>query len=119
MNEDKGIAVSIGLVLLGNILKFTSKDKSIGNFVQGVGIGSAVGTLSHKIIPHFESPHHDFTALASMPVIFYLYKSKIISDKTTIANLYGSSVGMLAQHLMTEGCSFCNTTYCQPGETLC
>ncbi len=119
VNEGNGMAVSIGLIVLGNLIKL--KSKTVGDFVQGVGIGSGIETIGHTYYKtHTDgSPHHDVIAFASMPAIFYVDKAKIIENKTLLNNMYGASVGALAQHLITEGCSFCRTDYCENGDTLC
>lgn len=117
--EDQGLLISIGTIILGNIVK--PKNRDVGNFIQGIGIGIGIGTITHHIDKQYPStiPHHDIIALASIPAVFILDKTNVIQNKDIANNLYGIGLGVLAQHLTTEGCSFCGNHYCKNGELLC
>lgn len=118
--EIDGLFISFGIIVLGNIIK--PKNKDVGNFVQGIGIGGGIGTAAHMIDeahPDPLIPHHDKIALVSLPTIFVLDKTNFIQNKDLANNLYGISLGILAQHLLTEGCSWCGNYYCHNGEKLC
>lgn len=121
--EKKGIFISLGIVLLGNVIK--SDNGYIGNLIQGFGLGTAAGTISHVIDKQIhtsvviKTPHHDVTGLALVPVTFVLDKNEIIKNKDITSNLYGFGLGLVTQHLVTEGCSFCNSYYCKESEDLC
>ena len=117
--ELKGLLISIGLIAAGNII--VSKNKDIGNMIGGFGIGIGIGTFAHCLDQDYPSPtpHHDATALASLPLIFIADKTNVIKNKDTANKLYGLGLGVLSQHLLTEGCSICGNHYCRNGETLC
>ena len=118
--EDKGLLISLGIVIAGNIIKPRNRD--IGNMVQGLGIGAGLGILVHILdskSPDHLIPHHDIIALVSLPTTFILYKTNVIKNKDIANNLYGMGLGMLSQHLLTEGCSFCSNHYCRNGNLLC
>lgn len=117
--EVKGILISLGIVIAGNFLKLTNND--VGNLVQGIGLGSGLGTVFHVFDEMHPSPipHHDVLGLVSLPIIYVADKSGFIQNKGITNNLYGGAIGLTMQHLLTEGCSFCGTGYCQPGQTLC
>ena len=118
--EDEGILISLGIIILGNLIK--PKNRDIGNFVQGTGIGTGLGTIAHILdarSPDHLIPHHDIVALASIPTIFILDKTNTIKNKDIVNNLYGMGLGALTQHLLTEGCSFCGTLYCKNNDHLC
>lgn len=123
VNEKSGIVISTLIIIIGNLVK--SDNIKIGDFIQGIGIGSGLGTIFHYIDKKYpnkipiKTPHHDLTALVSMPIIFTLDKTNTIKNKTITNNLYGISIGMLTQHLLTEGCSFCRTYYCENDSNLC
>lgn len=117
--EQEGLLISLGVIVLGNLIKPSNRDA--GNLIQGMGIGSGAGTIAHKIDQEFPNPipHHDVLALVSLPLIFILDKADIIKDKDISSNLYGIGIGVLAEHLVGEGCSICSATYCKNGEKLC
>ncbi len=117
--EIKGLLTSIGIIALGNIIK--NKNIRTGDYIQGIGIGSAVGTICHLIDAETNSslPHHDITGLLIIPTTYILDKDQIIKNQELIDNLYGIGFGLMLQHLLTEGCSFCGTGYCEPGKTIC
>ena len=117
--EQEGLIISLGVVVLGNLIK--SKNRDVGNMVQGLGIGAGAGTVAHQIDQEYKNniPHHDAIALASIPTVFVLDKTNVIKNKDLVNNLYGIGLGVLSQHLLTEGCSFCNTYYCHDGKQLC
>jgi hypothetical protein len=116
---EEGILISLGTIFLGNLIK--NKQKDVGNFLQGIGIGALIGTIAHKIDEKHPSdiPHHDAIALASMPIIFIIDKTNIMKDKDIVNNLYGMSIGVLSEHLIGEGCSICKSKYCSNGDKLC
>lgn len=118
-SEEKGILVSLSIVWLGNIIKPQQRD--VGNMVQGLGLGGLIGTVLHQIDQEFPShtPHHDITSLISLPLIFMLDKANIIKNEDVTNNLYGIGIGVLSEHLLAEGCSFCGTIYCKNGKKLC
>ena len=118
-SEFKGLLISFGIIVAGNFLKLANND--VGNLVQGIGIGSGLGTVTHIIEQKHPSPipHHDFLGLASLPIIYLMDKSNFIENKAITNNLYGGAIGLSMQHLLTEGCSFCRTVYCPPGTNLC
>lgn len=117
--EVKGILISFGIIIAGNFLKLANND--VGNLVQGIGFGSGVGTVAHVIEEKHPShgPHHDAIGLVSLPFIYLADKSNFIENKAITNNLYGGAIGLTMQHLLTEGCSFCGTSYCPPGTNLC
>ena len=118
--EDKGLLISLGIVIAGNMIK--SKNRDVGNMVQGFGIGTGIGTVAHILdyeSPDHLIPHHDIIGLVSLPITFILDKTNIIKNKDVTNNLYGIGLGILTQHLRTEGCSFCGTLYCKDGDMLC
>lgn len=118
--EDEGLLISVGMVVLGNVIK--PKNKDVGNFIQGFGLGIGVGTMAHILdskSPDPIIPHHDLMALVSIPVTFIMDKTDFIKNKDLVNNLYGMGLGMLSQHLYTEGCSFCANHYCKNGDLLC
>ena len=118
--EDKILLISLGIVIVGNVIK--PKNRDIGNMVQGFGLGTGIGTITHILdykSPDPLIPHHDIIGLLIMPTTFILYKTNIIRNKDLANNLYGVGLGMLSQHLYTEGCSFCSNHYCRNGENLC
>lgn len=121
--EGKGIVISIGIITLGYFIK--SDHKIVGNLIQGIGIGNGLGTLAHYFDKKYPNtftkklPHHDLTALISLPIIFTLDKTKVLKNKDFTNNLYGIGIGVLSQHLITEGCSFCKAYYCENGDKLC
>lgn len=117
--EQGGLFISLGVIVLGNLIKINNKD--VGNMVQGIGIGTGTGTIAHQIDQEYKNniPHHDVIALASLPVIFILDKTNIIKNKDISNNLYGIGIGFLAEHLIAEGCSICAATYCKNGDKLC
>ena len=118
--EDKGLLISLGIVIAGNIIKPRNRD--IGNMVQGFGLGTGIGTIAHILDskdPDHLIPHHDLLAIISLPTTFILYKTGVIKNKDMANNLYGIGLGFLTQHLVTEGCSICGTYYCHDGEKLC
>jgi hypothetical protein len=117
--ESEGILISAGIIVLGNIIK--PKNRDIGNGIQGLGIGTGIGILFHIIDKNYPSdiPHHDKLAAIGLPIIFILDKTNIIKNKDLTMNLYGIDLGLLGQHLLTEGCSLCNNHYCNNGEKLC
>lgn len=118
--EEKGLVISLGIIIAGNIVK--TKNRDVGNFLQGVGIGTGLGTIAHILdsrSPDPLIPHHDIMALASIPITFILDKTNTIKNKDIVNNLYGIGIGTLSQHLLTEGCSFCGTLYCKNGDHLC
>ncbi len=122
LQEYKGVLLSSGIIISGNLIANRTKQKHIGNLIQGFGIGLAIGTLGHVLDDQYHSaiPHHDLLALIGLPVVFILDKTGIVKNEALIDNAYGISIGVLTQHLTTEGCSFCNTTYCKiNGATLC
>jgi hypothetical protein len=100
-------------------LKLANND--VGNLVQGIGLGSGLGTVAHVIDQAHPSvtPHHDVIGLVSLPVIYVADKSNLIENKTVTNNLYGGAIGLMMQHLLTEGCSFCGNAYCPQGTNLC
>lgn len=117
--EGDTLVTSLGIFILGNIIK--PKNRDVGNFVQGISFGVAIGTIGH-LSPFGDDdllPHHDLIALASIPIIFTLDKTNVIQNKDVTNTLYGIGLGALTQHLATEGCSFCGTDYCHEGEKLC
>ena len=118
-NEEQGLAISIALILAGNVIKLKSKE--LGDFVQGLGIGSTIGTVGHQAYKFIDdgSPHHDVIAAGGLSALVILDKTKIITNKALKNNLYGAGIGAFAQHVLTEGCSFCTTNYCENGEILC
>lgn len=117
--EDEGLLISLAIIIAGNVIK--TKNRDVGNFIQGIGLGSGAGTVLHVMDQRYHSslPHHDITALISIPVTFILDKTNTIKNKDFVNNLYGIGLGMLSQHLATEGCSWCGTYYCKEGEDLC
>lgn len=117
--ESEGLLISAGIIILGNIIKPNNKD--IGNGLQGLGIGTGIGTLSHIIDEKYPSdiPHHDLLAVIGIGTTFILDKTNIIKNKDLTINLYGINIGLLGQHLLTEGCSWCGHAYCKNGETVC
>ena len=118
--EDKGLLISLGIVLVGNIIKPRNRD--IGNMVQGFGLGTGTGIVAHILdsrSPDLLLPHHDIIALVSIPITFILDKTNTIKNKDIVNNLYGIGLGVLSQHLLTEGCSFCGTSYCKNNDHLC
>lgn len=117
--EEDGLIISLGIVILGNVIK--SKNRDVGNMIQGFGIGTGIGTVAHCIDQKYPGPgpHHDMIALASIPIIFIADKTNIISNKDLANNLYGIGIGVLTQHLVAEGCSFCSNHYCKDGVSLC
>lgn len=117
--ESEGLLISAGIIILGNIIK--GKNKDIGNGLQGLGIGTGIGTLAHIIDEKYPSdiPHHDLLAIIGIGTTFILDKTNIIKNKDLTINLYGISIGLLGQHLLTEGCSWCGNSYCEPGKNLC
>ena len=118
--EDKGLLISLGIVIAGNIIKTRNRD--VGNMVQGFGLGTGVGTIAHILDskdPDPLIPHHDLLAIVSLPTTFILYKTGVIKNKDIANNLYGIGLGFLTQHLYTEGCSFCSNHYCKNGDHLC
>lgn len=118
--EDQGLLISLGIVIAGNVLK--ARHREIGNFIQGIGIGAGIGTIAHTYDAKYPDPlipHHDIMALISIPTVFIMDKTNFIKNKDITNNLYGIGLGMLSQHLLTEGCSFCNTIYCKNGALLC
>lgn len=117
--EGDTLVTSLGIFILGNLIK--PKNREVGNMVQGIGIGVAIGTIGHlSPLGHIEwLPHHDLIALASIPTTFVLDKTNTIQNKDLVNNLYGIGIGAIAQHLITEGCSFCGNAYCKRGERLC
>lgn len=117
--EGDTLVASLGIFILGNLLK--PKNRDVGNMVQGMGIGVAIGTIGHlSPLGHIEYlPHHDLIALAGIPIIFILDKTNTIQNKDLANNLYGIGIGALAQHLTMEGCSLCGVTFCKRGERLC
>jgi len=117
---EQGLLISLGVVILGNVVK--PKQRDVGNMIQGLGIGSAIGTIAHKVDERYPSDlvHHDVLALISLPVTFILDKTDIIVDKDIANNLYGIGIGLLSEHLICEGCSLCDKTYyCKNGSKLC
>ena len=123
MHENRGLIVSVGITGLGYYIK--SDHKIVGNLIQGIGIGFGIGTLAHMFDKKFPNklteklPHHDLSALISLPIIFTMDKTKVIKNKELTNNLYGIGIGVLSQHLITEGCSFCKSLYCENGDKLC
>lgn len=118
--EHEGLLISLGIIVAGNMIK--PKNRDIGNFVQGFGFGTGLGTIAHILdsrSPDPIIPHHDIIALVSIPTTFILDKTNIIKNKDIANNLYGIGLGMLSQHLYTEGCSWCGNYYCHNGEKLC
>ena len=118
--EDEGLLISLGIIVIGNIIK--PKNRDIGNFVQGFGLGTGIGTMAHILdsrSPDHLIPHHDVVGLVAIPAIFILDKTNVIKNKDIANNLYGIGLGMLSQHLITESCSFCGTSYCDNGALLC
>jgi hypothetical protein len=118
--EDEGLLISLGIIVLGNIIK--PKNRDIGNFVQGFGLGTGIGTIAHIFdskSPDPLLPHHDKVGLVAIPVTFILDKTNVIKNKDIANNLYGIGLGILSQHLYTEGCSWCGNYYCHNGEKLC
>lgn len=117
--EQKGLLISLGIIALGNIIK--PKKRDVGNMIQGIGIGTGGGTIAHIIDKEYPNdiPHHDVIALAGIPTVFVFDKTNVIKNKDISDNLYGITLGLLIQHLITEGCSWCNTYYCHNGENLC
>lgn len=117
--EVKGILISLGIVIAGNFLKLVNND--VGNLVQGIGLGSGFGTVAHVFDEIHPSPipHHDVLGLVSLPIIYIADKSNFIQNKGITNNLYGGAIGLTMQHLLTEGCSFCGTVYCNNNENLC
>lgn|SRR3990167_8946160 len=118
--EDEGLLISFGIILAGNIIK--SKNRDIGNMVQGFGLGTGIGTIAHILdyrSPDHLIPHHDLIAIIGIPGTFILDKTNVIKNKDIANNLYGIGLGMLSQHLYTEGCSWCGNYYCHNGEKLC
>lgn len=117
-NEVGGFLVSLLIVVAGNLVKPVSKDA--GNLIQGFGIGTGVGTVAHYVDQTWmtSAPHHDLIGVLGLPVIYVADKTKLI-EKDLANNLYGGALGLITQHLLTEGCSFCGNAYCPPGENLC
>lgn len=118
--EDKGLLISLGIIVIGNMIK--PKNRDIGNFVQGFGLGTGIGTIAHIFdakSPDPLLPHHDVVGLVAIPVTFILDKTNIIKNKDIANNLYGMGLGVLSQHLITEGCSLCSNHYCRNGDILC
>lgn len=117
--EEGVLLISLGVIIVGNMVK--NKNRDVGNFVQGVGLGTGGGTVAHIIDKEYPNdiPHHDAIALVSIPTVFILDKTNVIKNKDISNNLYGIGLGVLLQHLLTEGCSFCNTYYCHDGGKLC
>lgn len=117
--EGKFMLISLGLILTGGIIK--NENRSIGNSIQGAGIGIVTGTLGHlsPLGNNEKIPHHDLVAITSLPVIYAIDKLNIIGNKDVLDYAYGMSFGTLTQHLLTEGCSFCGTSYCKNGEDIC
>lgn len=117
--REKGLLVSLGIIIFGNIAK--PKCRDVGSFIQGIGLGIGAGTVMHHIDERHPSrlPHHDITALISLPIVFVADKANIIANKDIANNLYGIGLGVLSEHLLAEGCSFCGTSYCRRGESLC
>lgn len=118
------VIISFGTIIFGNILK--TENKEIGDFIQGIGLGSVTGTIAHIIDKNCKSssflpdlPHHDLTGLTIIPATFILDKTNTIQNKEITNNLYGFGLGLLVQHGMTEGCSWCGTSYCERGQKLC
>lgn len=119
-SEEKGLLISLGVIIFGNIIK--PKCRDVGSFIQGIGIGVGVGTIAHQIDQEYPSstPHHDAIALVSLPMIFILDKTNTIKNKDISNNLYGIGLGMLSEHLIAEGCSICDRAYyCLNGDSLC
>lgn len=117
--EQEGLLISVGIVVLGNLVK--PKNRDVGNFIQGVGIGTGSGTIAHQIDQEYKNniPHHDVIALVGMGTIFILDKTNVIQNKDIANNLYGICLGTLTEHLVAEGCSICAATYCKNGDKLC
>lgn len=117
---EQGLLISLGVVILGNVIK--PKQRDVGNFIQGLGLGAGIGTIAHKVDERYPSDlvHHDVLALTSLPVTFILDKTDIIVDKDIANNLYGIGIGLLSEHLICEGCSLCDKAYyCKNGSKLC
>lgn len=116
---EEGLLISLGVAILGNIIK--PKQRDVGNFIQGLGVGGGIGTIAHKVDEQYPNdiPHHDVLALVSLPIIFVLDKTDVIIDKDISNNLYGIGIGVLTEHLIAEGCSICAATYCKNGDRLC
>jgi len=118
--EDEGLLISFGIIVAGNMIK--PKNIDVGNLVQGFGLGTGLGTIAHILdarSPDTLIPHHDIIGLVSIPVAFILDKTNVIANKNIVNNLYGIGLGMLSQHLYTEGCSVCSNYYCKNGAHLC
>lgn len=117
--EQEGLLLSLGVIIIGNLIK--PKNGDVGSFIQGIGIGAGLGTIAHQIDQEYRSPtpHHDVVALVSLPVTFILDKTNVIQNKDVTSNLYGIGIGMLSEHLIAEGCSICAATYCKNGDQLC
>jgi len=117
--EDKSFLISLALIVIGDKIK--DKNRSIGNTIQGIGIGITTGTLGHLSPLGYNEkiPHHDVIGLISLPIIYTIDKSNVIGNRDLIDYAYGMSFGTMIQHLLTEGCSFCGTSYCEDGKNLC
>jgi len=118
---EQGLLISLGVVVLGNVIK--PKQRNVGNLIQGIGLGAGIGTIAHKIDERYPSDiaHHDLIALASLPITFILDKTNTIIDKDVTDNMYGIGIGLLSEHLICEGSSLTpeNPYYCNNGSKLC
>lgn len=125
VNEFEGFLISAGIFIAGEYIR-QKKDEDIGNLVEGFGLGTGLGTLAHTVDKavkgtplHIDSTHHDLIGLSIIPITVILQAKNMFVDTYLAEKLYGIGLGMLSQHLLTEGCSFCGTHYCENGDKLC
>lgn len=97
---------TVAIINVATGLTIRKRNEVIGDSLAGVGLGIGVGELGHHILNDCEEcKHHDFTGLAGLGITFLLDKTNIITNKRLVNTGYGVFFGLLAHHLMTEGCS--------------